>query len=366
MSTFVYEDGLGNFVGENEEEAVITAMEVDDETYPLDSVTNYDQYIDLKPPEKQVIKKEKVERASELLVETHSIGKGRRAYRKYSDEDKERPPSLGEEHRVFLIDHIDKKPSLTLDEIMDGLSAQFMDLSISKTAVYNFIKEKCRISLKKAHFHSVERNSFENIERRYKWIKIWMETDMDYLSNCIFIDEAAFHIDMKRTVAWSKIGSCAEVVIPKTRAKTTTILGAISPYGVINVKVRKPRAVNKNKKRKSGGGKAIINTQSRGGTVTDHYFNFMCDTMNVLDKHEEFKDCHIVMDNAPNHKNADIEKEINRRGYGCVYLPPYSPELNPIEQFWSVCKSRMKREELLQEEALSSRIHISRQGPKIA
>ncbi|KAG0973296.1 hypothetical protein G6F28_013667 [Rhizopus arrhizus] len=89
MSTFVYEDGLGNFVGENGEEAIITEMEVDDETYPLDSVTNYDQYIDLKPPEKQVIKKEKIESAGGVLVEAHSTGKGRRAYRKYSDEDKE-------------------------------------------------------------------------------------------------------------------------------------------------------------------------------------------------------------------------------------------------------------------------------------
>ena len=103
-----------------------------------------------------------------------------------------RPPSLREEHRVFLIDYIDKKPALTLDEIMDGLSAQFMDLSISKTATYNFVKEKRRISLKKAHFHPAERNSSENIERRYTWIKRWMETDMDYLSNCVFIDEAAF------------------------------------------------------------------------------------------------------------------------------------------------------------------------------
>jgi hypothetical protein len=95
---------------------------------------------------------------------------------------------------------------------MDGLSAQFMDLSISKTAVYNFMKEKCRISLKKAHFHLVERNSSENIEIRYKCIKRWMETDMDYLSNCVFIDEAAFHTNMKRTVAWSKIGNRAEVL----------------------------------------------------------------------------------------------------------------------------------------------------------
>lgn len=70
--------------------------------------------------------------------------------------------------------------------------------------------------------------------------------------------------------------------------------------------------------------------------------------MDVLDKHEQFKGHYIVMDNAPIHKNIDIEKEINRRGYGCIYLPPYSSELNPIEQFWSVCKSKMKRQELLQ------------------
>ncbi|KAG1474274.1 hypothetical protein G6F56_000453 [Rhizopus delemar] len=62
------------------------------------------------------------------------------------------------------------------------------------------------------------------------------------------------------------------------------------------------------------------------------------------------------MDNAPNHKNADIRKYIEQRGHGCIYLPAYSLELNPIEQFWSVCKSKLKREKLLQKETLSSRI----------
>ncbi|KAG1357376.1 hypothetical protein G6F62_001669 [Rhizopus arrhizus] len=385
---------------------------IDDETYPLDSVTNYDQYIDLKPPEKQVINKEEnVKRAGKFLVEAHSTWKGGRTYRKCSDEDKEyfselvyekglrvsqaarklgmptwiaqgwydkdqkdpqdiiqrktaqnsveRPPSLGEEHRIFLVDYTDKKSSLTLDEIMDDLSARFMVLSISKTAVYNFVKEKCRNSLKKVHFHSVERNSSENIKRRYEWIKKRMETDMDYLSNCIFIDEAAFHIDMKRNVALSKIGSRAKLVMPKARAKTTTILGAISPYGVINVKVRRLRVVNQNKK--------------------SHYFNFICGAMDALDKHEKFKDCYIetdnapirvvtghylsflkatldemdmypemkgyslVMDNAPIHSSIDIEKYIHSRGYRYVYLPPSSPEMNPTEQFWSVVKTSYPR-----------------------
>jgi transposase len=62
------------------------------------------------------------------------------------------------------------------------------------------------------------------------------------------------------------------------------------------------------------------------------------------------------MDNAPIHKHEDIQKHIEIRGYGCVYLLPYSPELNPIEQFWSVCKSKLKKEQLLDGEALTTRI----------
>lgn len=43
------------------------------------------------------------------------------------------------------------------------------------------------------------------------------------------------------------------------------------------------------------------------------------------------------------HTHVDIQKFIKQRGYGCIYLPPYSPELNPIEQFWSVWKSKLKK-----------------------
>lgn len=82
----------------------------------------------------------------------------------------------------------------------------------------------------------------------------------------------------------------------------------------------------------------------------------MASTLDVLDRHEQFKGYYIIMDNALIHTHLDIEKYIEQRGYGCIYLPPYSPELNPIEQFWSVCKSKLKREKLLKEETLTSRI----------
>lgn len=61
--------------------------------------------------------------------------------------------------------------------------------------------------------------------------------------------------------------------------------------------------------------------------------------MDVMDKFPDiFKDNYLIMDNAPIHMNEDIKSFIEGRGYRYVYLPPYSPELYPIEQFWSVCK----------------------------
>ncbi|EIE83399.1 hypothetical protein RO3G_08104 [Rhizopus delemar RA 99-880] len=40
------------------------------------------------------------------------------------------------------------------------------------------------------------------------------------------------------------------------------------------------------------------------------------------------------MDNAPIHHHDAVDPIILQRGYIPVYLPPYSPELNPIEMFW--------------------------------
>ena len=39
-----------------------------------------------------------------------------------------------------------------------------------------------------------------------------------------------------------------------------------------------------------------------------------------------------------------------------MYLPPYFPELNPIEQFWLVVKSKVKQNKFLEKESLMTRI----------
>jgi transposase len=47
---------------------------------------------------------------------------------------------------------------------------------------------------------------------------------------------------------------------------------------------------------------------------------------------------------------------ITERGYKCVYLPPYSPELDPIEQFWFMVKNKIKRRQFEDKEDLATRI----------
>jgi len=47
----------------------------------------------------------------------------------------------------------------------------------------------------------------------------------------------------------------------------------------------------------------------------------------------------IVMDNATFHKRADMVKAIEERGIILEYLPPYSPDLNPIEHKWAQVKA---------------------------
>lgn len=51
----------------------------------------------------------------------------------------------------------------------------------------------------------------------------------------------------------------------------------------------------------------------------------------------------IVMDNAAFHKNQQMQDQIMFSGHTLEYLPPYSPDLNPIEHKWAQAKSIRKK-----------------------
>ncbi|KAI9475505.1 MAG: hypothetical protein EXX96DRAFT_268823 [Benjaminiella poitrasii] len=136
---------------------------------------------------------------------------------------------------------------MTMYQMMEKWTTDFQGLEINKSAFHTFLKENCKISCKKSYFYPEERNSPAKVEERREWVKDLLETDIDYESNCVFFDEAELHINLIRTFSWSR----AIVTTPKSKAKNTTILGAISNHGVVNVKVRVPK-VEVIKKRKLG------------------------------------------------------------------------------------------------------------------
>lgn len=46
----------------------------------------------------------------------------------------------------------------------------------------------------------------------------------------------------------------------------------------------------------------------------------------------------IILDNAAFHKGKEMQKMIEEAGHTLLYLPPYSPDLNPIEKKWAQAK----------------------------
>lgn len=51
----------------------------------------------------------------------------------------------------------------------------------------------------------------------------------------------------------------------------------------------------------------------------------------------------IVMDNAAFHRKSRLYSLVQNTGHTLVFLPPYSPELNPIEHFWSWLKRQLRK-----------------------
>ncbi|OAD75130.1 Homeodomain-like DNA binding domain-containing transcription factor [Phycomyces blakesleeanus NRRL 1555(-)] len=167
-----------------------------------------------------------------------------------------RPLTINSEQKKYLINLIDQKPGIVLDEMMDGLTSQFTNLDISRSSLYKYVAAHCGMSVKRALFRPAERNSDTKIEARFQWVTELLKTDIDYITDCVFINESGFNIDMKRSMAWAPVGETPIVEIPKTRATSHTTIGAISPLGVINVqlKVSKVVVASNSKKRKGPGG----------------------------------------------------------------------------------------------------------------
>ncbi|KAG0942018.1 hypothetical protein G6F32_008199 [Rhizopus arrhizus] len=362
---FFYEDEQGHVVDEHGVEPVDLA--VDEELFAIETISSHTQFFKINLQKdhlslhciqlemKGIICLSASAAAKQLGIHIRAAQRWVKRYYENPESIFEKKKKsgrrriLGEEHKQLILNYIDENPSAVLTEVVESLLQCFVNLNVSRTTVYNFMTMQCNLSIKQAQFQPLERNSEEKIQQRYDWVQKWQQTDLDFTTNCVFLDESAIYINLKRGMARSKKGTPAVVTVSMTKAKATSILGAISATGLINVSLRIPKRI---KKRKLG-----YETDAYSiGTVTGHYLSFLKATLDEMDKYPEMKGYYLVMDNAPIHSSTDIGKYIHSRGYRFVYLPPYSPELNPIEQFWSVIKSKVKRNKFLEKETLMTKI----------
>ena len=88
-----------------------------------------------------------------------------------------------------------------------------------------------------------------------------------------------------------------------------------------------------------------ISEEGAAGTVDAEYFqywieNYLCP---VLGRYEYGEPRSVVLlDNASTHMNVEVLKVIHRTGAVAIYISPYSPFLNPIENYFFIYKSYLK------------------------
>jgi transposase len=140
----------------------------------------------------------------------------------------------------------------------------------------------------------------------------------------IFIDETWAKTNMTRLRGRAPIGTRLIARIPHGHWKTTTLIAALDRGGI------------------------------RCSTVVDGAVNaevFEAFVEQVLAPTLGAGDV-VVMDNLSSHKRARTRLLIRTRGAEVLYLPPYSPDLNPIENVFAKIKQRLRTLSCRSREAL--------------
>lgn len=131
----------------------------------------------------------------------------------------------------------------------------------------------------------------------------------------VFLDEAGSHISMTREHAWAPVGERVTGHVPRNRGKVLTILGALTLDGL----------------------EAMMTVE--GGTSGAVFLTFVREHLAPILRPGDL----VVMDNLGAHHATGVRQAIEAAGAGVLYMPPYSPDLNPIELCWSKLKSVLRR-----------------------
>lgn len=143
-----------------------------------------------------------------------------------------------------------------------------------------------------------------------------------------FIDECGTHTAMTRSHARAPRGKRAIGSVPGGHWQITSVIGALSRQGIT----------------------AAMTLQGAvdGAAFQAYVDQVLVPTLKAGDV--------VVMDNLSAHKGAGVKKSIEAAGARLIYLPPYSPDFNPIEQAWSKFKKLLRDAAAHSQEALEAAI----------
>ncbi len=132
----------------------------------------------------------------------------------------------------------------------------------------------------------------------------------------VFVDEMGVHTSLAPLYGYSLKGERVRQKVPRNRGKNTTLLASITVLG------------------------GIGDTMAVEGSTNREVFEAYVE--HVLAPTLEAGQV-LIMDNLPAHKPARVRELIEERGCELIYLPAYSPDLNPIEEAFSKIKEILRQ-----------------------
>jgi len=131
----------------------------------------------------------------------------------------------------------------------------------------------------------------------------------------VFIDETGASTKMARLYGRTKRGTRCRSAIPHGHWKTTTFTGALRLYGMT--------------------APLVLDGPMNGDAFRAYTEQVLAPTLVPGDV--------VVMDNLPAHRSPAIRVAIEAKGAQLRYLPPYSPDFNPIENAFAKLKAALRK-----------------------
>lgn len=209
-----------------------------------------------------------------------------------------------------LCDHLLEKPTLYLDEMTIFLWDEFQILATTSSIRRALLSKgwSRKISQQKAKEQSAELR------------ETYLHNVSDFESyHLVYVDESGCdkRIGFRRT-GWSPLGVAPKQVAQFHRDERYQILPAYSQDGI------------------------VLSRVFRGSTDASVFEDFIGELLHHCGRWPEPKSV-LVMDNASFHHSERISQMCADAGVKLVYLPPYSPDLNPIEEFFAELKGFIRR-----------------------